>query len=182
MNKNKYVRIISVILLAVVLAFVFRSFLFASYVVEGRSMEPTLYEGNLLMVNKVIYNLTDVDRFDVVIFHANAEDDYVKRVIGLPGDEIEYKNDKLYVNGKFVEESFLSMFKQGSKKPFTNDFTIEESTGSTKVPRDKLFVLGDNRIESLDSRAFGFVSTEKLVGKVDVRYWPLKEAQLSFGK
>ncbi|SEQ42258.1 signal peptidase I [Virgibacillus subterraneus] len=182
--KRKYLRkIIPVVLLAIALAFLFRSFLFASYVVDGESMEPTLYDGNLLMVNKVVYDLTDVDRFDVIVFHASAKDDYVKRVIGLPGDEIEYKDDKLFINGKYVKETFLKPFKKMDEiKPYTSDFTLEEKTGKTKVPDGNLFVMGDNRESSLDSRTFGFISVNQLVGKVDIKYWPFSQMQLSFGK
>ncbi|MGP4106621.1 signal peptidase I [Virgibacillus sp. L01] len=181
--RRKYLRrIIPIVLLAIVLAFLFRSFLFASYVVDGESMEPTLYDGNLLMVNKVVYDLKDVNRFDVIVFHASKKDDYVKRVIGLPGDEIEYKDDKLFINGKYVKENFLeSLKKMDEIKPYTNDFTLEEKTGETKVPNGNLFVMGDNRESSLDSRTFGFVSVNKLVGKVDITYWPFSQMQLSFG-
>ncbi|WP_106498071.1 signal peptidase I [Lentibacillus sp. Marseille-P4043] len=183
MKKFNYRRIIPVVFFAIVLAIIFRTVLFASYVVDGESMEPTLYDGNLLMVNKVIYDLKDVDRFDVIVFHANKQDDYVKRVIGLPGDKIKYKNDKLYINGEYVEEDFLDSFKDASeKKPFTKDFSLMETTGSSQVPHDKLFVMGDNRENSLDSRAFGFISVEQLVGKVDVKYWPLSQASFSLGK
>src|SRR5699024_7440649 len=108
------------------------------------------------------------------VFHANTKDDYVKRVIGLPGDEIVYKQDKLYVNGEYVQEGFLHSLKVGSThEPFTNDFTLMEITGQKKVPEGKLFVMGDNRPDSLDSRSIGFISIEQLVGKVDVKYWPL---------
>ncbi len=145
-------------------------------------MEPTLYDGNLLMVNKVVYNLTDVDRFDIIVFHANEKDDYVKRVIGLPGDEIVYEDDKLYVNGDHVEEPFLEPFKEASSiKPYTGDFTLNETTGKTQVPEGNLFVMGDNRRDSLDSRKIGFVPIGKVVGKVGIKYWPFSDVQLSFG-
>ncbi|MGY0692830.1 signal peptidase I [Virgibacillus sp. FSP13] len=183
MKKFNYRRIIPVVFFAVVLAIVFRTVLFASYVVDGESMEPTLYDGNLLMVNKVIYDLKDVDRFDVIVFHANKQEDYVKRVIGLPGDKIKYENDKLFINNEYVEEDFLYPFKNANgKKTFTEDFSLMETTGSRQVPHDKLFVMGDNRENSLDSRAFGFISVEQLVGKVDIKYWPLSQASFSLGK
>lgn len=183
MKKGYLRKIIPIVLLAIALAFVFRSYLFASYVVDGESMEPTLYDGNLLMVNKVVYDLTDVDRFDVIVFHASEKDDYVKRVIGLPGDEIEYKDDKLIINGKHIKETFLEPFKKMDEEtPYTSDFTLEEKTGKKKVPDGKLFVMGDNREDSLDSRVFGFVSNQKLVGKVDIKYWPFSQMQLSFGE
>ncbi|WP_099157245.1 signal peptidase I [Virgibacillus ndiopensis] len=182
MKKINYRKLISVVLFAVVLAIVFRTVLFASYVVDGKSMEPTLYDGNLLMVNKVIYDLKNVDHFDVIVFHANKREDYVKRVIGLPGDEIKYKDDKLYINGEYVKEEFLDPFKKASKaSPLTDDFTLKGVTGSAKVPEGKLFVMGDNRENSLDSRSFGFISVDQLVGKVDIKYWPITQAQLSFG-
>ncbi|HLR62895.1 MAG TPA: signal peptidase I [Lentibacillus sp.] len=183
MNKRYFRKIMPVILFALVLAIIFRSNLFASYIVNGESMEPTLYDGNLLMVNKVVYNLTDIERFDIVVFHADEQDDYVKRVVGLPGDEIVYKDDKLYINGEYIEEPFLKRFrKMSDKEPYTKDFTLEGVTGKTEVPEGKLFVMGDNRGESLDSREIGFVNAETIVGKVDVKYWPFSEMQLSFGE
>lgn len=183
MKRINYRRIIPVILFAVVIVVLFRSFLFASYVVDGKSMEPTLYDGNLLMVNKVAYDIKDVSRFDVIVFHANSQDDYVKRVIGLPGDEIEYKQDKLYVNGEYVQEKFLhALKKESAHEPYTNDFTLKETAGKAKVPKGELFVMGDNRPDSLDSRSFGFISIDELVGKVDIKYWPLTQAELSFDK
>ena len=179
--KINFRRIIPVILFAIIVAVIFRSFLFASYVVDGESMEPTLTDGNLLMVNKVIYDLKDVDRFDVIIFHANRQDDYVKRVIGLPGDEIAYKNDALYVNGEYVEEAFYDSFvKASSGTPHTNNFSLKDKTGQEKVPEGKIFVMGDNREESLDSRSFGFISMKQIVGKVGVKYWPLSQAKFGF--
>ncbi|MEN1970230.1 signal peptidase I [Lentibacillus sp. N15] len=183
MKKWNYRRIISVVVFAVILAIIIRTVLFASYVVDGESMEPTLNDGNLLMVNKVVYDIKDVDRFDVIVFHANKQDDYVKRVIGVPGDAITYKHDKLYVNGQYVPESFLDTFKEThSTTPYTKDFTLKEITGSKQVPDGKLFVMGDNRDNSLDSRAFGYISLDQIVGKVDVKYWPLSQNSFSLGK
>ncbi|NBJ69178.1 MULTISPECIES: signal peptidase I [Clostridia] len=181
--KKKYRKVVTFFLLGAMIIFVSRSALFASYVVEGESMEPTLDDGNLLMVNKFVYDLTEVDRFDVIVFRANEKEDYVKRVIGIPGDTIQYQNDKLYINGDYVEEDFLQDYAQAtlSNKPQTGNFTLKEVTGETKVPDGMLFVMGDNRGESLDSRSFGFISQAQLVGKVDVKYWPLSQASLSLG-
>ncbi|MBM7571480.1 signal peptidase I [Aquibacillus albus] len=182
MKKVKVWSIIRVVTIAVLLAVFFRSYLFASYVVDGKSMEPTLYDGNLLMVNKVIYGIKDISRFDVIVFHANEEEDYVKRVIGQPGDHIEYKDDQLYLNGDAIEERYLDPYRTNDGELLTNDFTLEEVTGEMQVPEGKIFVMGDNRRESLDSRAFGFVNIETVVGKVDVRYWPFSELAINFVK
>ncbi|KHE67120.1 signal peptidase I [Halobacillus sp. BBL2006] len=178
--KKKYQRAIRTILFALLLAFVFRSFMFASYIVDGESMEPTLYDGNLLMVNKVVYDWKDIGRKDVIVFHANEKEDYVKRVIGVGGDEIEVKDDQLYVNGELVDEHYLDSLRPHDGLPFTDDFTLQQVTGQKKVPEGKLFVMGDNRRDSLDSRYFGFVNIETVVGKVDVRYWPFSQVALQF--
>lgn len=178
--KKKYQKAIRTILFALLLAFVFRSFMFASYIVDGESMEPTLYDGNLLMVNKVVYDWKDIGRQDVIVFHANETEDYVKRVIGVGGDEIEVKHDQLYVNGELVEEHYLDSLRPHDGLPFTEDFSLEEVTGKKVVPVGQLFVMGDNRRDSLDSRYFGFVNIETVVGKVDVRYWPFSQVALQF--
>ncbi|MDC3413735.1 signal peptidase I [Aquibacillus sp. 3ASR75-11] len=173
-------RVIRTVLFAIILAVLFRSYLFASYVVEGKSMEPTLHDGNLLMVNKFLYDIQDINRFDVIVFRANEKEDYVKRVIGLPGDQLSYKNDQLFINGNKVKEAYLEPFKKQVETPLTKDFTLKDATGLTEVPKGKLFVLGDNRRESLDSRYFGFVPIENVVGKVGIRYWPVSELGLTF--
>ncbi|OLS36488.1 signal peptidase I [Bacillus sp. MRMR6] len=164
----------------IIFAFI-RTFFFSNYVVEGESMMPTLQDGNKLVVNKLGYQVGDLNRFDVIVFHANEKEDFVKRIIGLPGDKIEYKNDQLYINGKKYEEPFLSIYKQeivGIK--LTEDFSLREKTGENIVPDGKLFVMGDNRLGSWDSRHFGFISVNQVVGKVDLRYWPLSEMDVHF--
>lgn len=161
---------------------VIRTFLFSNYVVEGESMMPTLEDGNKLVVNKIGYQVGELHRYDVVVFHASETEDYVKRIIGLPGDTVEYKDDKLYVNGESQPEPYLEKFKEemvGTK--LTGDFTLEEITGEQTVPEGKVFVLGDNRRSSMDSRYFGFVDQDQIVGKVNMRYWPLNEFDVQFG-
>lgn len=177
---KKYRKVIRTVLLALVLAFVFRSYLFASYIVDGESMQPTLDDGNLLMVNKAVYEWQEIGRQQVIVFHANEKEDYVKRVIGISGDKIFVKNDQLYINGELVDESYLDPLRPDDGLSFTEDFTLEELTGHKEVPAGHLFVMGDNRRESLDSRYFGFVPIESVVGKVDVRYWPVNRLGVQF--
>ncbi|PKG25471.1 signal peptidase I [Niallia nealsonii] len=167
--------------IGIIIFIIIRAFFFSNYEVDGESMMPTLENGNKLVVNKIGYKISNLKHFDVIVFHANEEDDYVKRVIGLPGDKVEYKDDHLYINGKKYEESFLDSYRsQVAAGRLTGDFTLEEITGKKTVPDDSLFVLGDNRLGSWDSRHFGFISIDQVVGKVSLRYWPLNEFQMDF--
>jgi len=165
-----------------IVIFVFiRMFFFSNYVVEGESMMPTLQDGNKLVVNKIGYQIGELHRFDVIVFHANEQEDYVKRLIGLPGDEIEYRDDQLFINGKKYEEPYLEKYrKQTFGGRLTGNFTLYELTGKKTVPENMIFVLGDNRLGSRDSREFGFVSVDQVVGKVNLRYWPMDEVAVSF--
>ncbi|WP_226644753.1 signal peptidase I [Mesobacillus subterraneus] len=158
-----------------------RIFFFSNYVVEGESMLPTLEDGNKVVVNKLGYETENLERFDVIVFHANKEEDFVKRVIGMPGDKVEYREDMLFINGKKVKEPFLKQYREQFPVGYlTGDFTLQDLTGVERVPEGKLFVLGDNRLGSWDSRQFGFISEKQVVGKVNLRYWPLEEMDVSF--
>lgn len=177
-RKNKtnqpfaWFRAIGLALLVVILI---RMFLIGNYIVDGPSMKPTLYDGDRLLVNKVNYAFAQPKRFDIIIFHAAKHEDYVKRVIGLPGDEIKYVNDRLYVNGKPLQEPYLAAYKrQMLSGQLTWDFSLKSLTGTTRVPKGKLWVMGDNRQKSIDSRTFFFVREKDVIGKVNWRYWPIK--------
>lgn len=151
-----------------------RHFIFSPVTVYGESMEPTLDDHEKVMISKV----SDIKRFDIIVFHAPDEDAYyVKRVIGLPGDNIKVVNDTLYVNGKAYSEPYLKENKanieSGSK--LTGDFTLKELTGKSTVPKGCLFVLGDNRRISKDSRNFKFIPSKSVVGKIELSYYPLKD-------
>lgn len=176
-SKNEMLEWLKAIVIAVIIALLIRHFIFNNYVVKGISMMPTFQDGNRLIVNKIDYDFGKPHRFDVVIFHATKTEDYIKRVIGLPGDKIAYKNDTLYVNGKPVKESYLRPYKDKLAKgeKLTENFTLKDQTGYSRVPKGKVWVMGDNRQNSVDSRVFGFVSEKEIVGKVALRYWPLSE-------
>ncbi|MBA4535710.1 signal peptidase I [Bacillus aquiflavi] len=168
------------ILIGIIIFVLIRTFLFTNYIVNGESMMPTLEEGNKLIVNKISTQIGKLNRFDVIVFHATEEEDYVKRIIGLPGDSVEYRNDQLYINGKKYDEPYLDHYKRENQEGYlTENFFLKEITGKNTVPGDMLFVLGDNRKGSWDSRDFGFIKIDQVVGKVNLRYWPLTDFDTS---
>ncbi|MFP7168765.1 signal peptidase I [Terribacillus sp. 7520-G] len=178
MKKKKRWRFFFLFAGIVLLLVCFREWVFADYRVEGESMEPTLQDGNFLMVNKFRNDADSIRRFDVIVFHATEDEDYVKRVIGMPGDTLEVRNDRLFVNGEYRPEHYLEAYKDDIDGRLTYDFTLEDVTGQTTVPDGMLFVMGDNRRDSLDSRAFGFIPIEQVVGKVDAQFWPMSATGL----
>lgn len=178
MNKSNFMREllswVKTILIAIVIVVICRQFLFLPVTVSGSSMLPTFDDRNKIIVSKI----SEIEHFDNVVFQSPSTDvNYIKRVIGLPGDTLEIKNDILYINGKEHIETYLSENKDqlGTNETLTEDFTLKDITGKSKVPEGSLFVLGDNRQDSEDSREFGFISENSIIGEVKFRYFPLKE-------
>jgi signal peptidase I len=128
--------------------------------VQLSSMEPSLFEGQYLMINKVVYRFKPPQRGDVIIFHYKNSPDlvYIKRVIGLPGEEIELKSGEVYLNGSELDEPYIPGVTPGKLKQ--------------TVPPDNYFVMGDNRISSSDSRHWGPILHDKIIGKAWFCYWP----------
>lgn len=175
-GKNEAWEWIKALAIAIGLAFLIRTFLFAPFIVEGESMETTLHNEEKLVVNKAIYYLKEPARGDIIVFHAEAKRDYIKRVIGVAGDTVEVKNDTLYINGKQVDEPYLANKREEAKQqgiPLTDDF------GPVKVPEGQIFVMGDNRLNSRDSRAIGPVDISTVVGRAEFVFWPLKEIRMT---
>lgn len=162
-----------VVVVSIALYFGITTYLVAPYTVKGHSMDYTFADNDKVFIYKLSNNY---ERGDEIVFHANETDDYIKRIIGVPGDTIEVINDVLYVNGQQVDEPYLDQKKKELKsgETLTPDFNIEylKSTRSKTVPEGTYFVMGDNRPNSTDSRAFGFVKQEHVVGKVVLRYYP----------
>ena len=145
-------------------------FLGRPFTVSGASMYPTLHNGDRMVLSKV----GDIHRFDVVILKAPDENvEYIKRVIGMPGDTVEMKSGVLYINGKKVDQPFINTEALAKQTVFIDDFTLESLTGESKVPEGKYFVLGDNRGVSKDSRMIGFIDRSAIEGKAVFTIWPL---------
>lgn len=154
--------------IALIIVFVVREFAITPSVVKGDSMQPNLHDGDRIIISK----LSSIDRFDEIAFVApNGNDNYVKRVIGLPGDRIEINNDILYINDVVYDEFYLAEL--GEHEILVDHFDLEEWHGYEEVPEDTYFVMGDNRRYSYDSRDFGVITEESVIGEVVFRIWPL---------
>lgn len=149
------------VILILVIVFI-RLFIVTPVRVDGTSMENTLKENDILILNKFDHKY---DRFDVVVFKYNNQK-LIKRVIGLPGEKVEFKNNKLYINGEYIEEDFL-----GSK---SFNFNIT-NLGYDVIPNDEYLLIGDNREASYDSRYFGTVKKEDIEGTVNLRLFPFNK-------
>ena len=160
------VDVLQTVLLALLLFVVIQA-VSARIRVESISMQPTLYEGDFVIVNKLAYQLGSAGRGDVIVFRFPPDPSripYIKRVIGLPGDVIEVNRGKVSINGQPTVEPYI-------KAP-------PNYTGSWTVPEGQLFVLGDNRNNSSDSHLWGMVPLENVIGKAEVVYWPPSQWQM----
>lgn len=159
-----FLEIFQTLVLALVFYFLIDSF-FPRVRVENISMKPTLQPGELLLVNKLAYRLGEPHHGDVIVFHypADPSEDYIKRLIGLPGDEIRVEGGLLYINGQAIDEPYIAA------PPAYND--------SWTIPADSYFVLGDNRNQSSDSHSWGYVPKKNIVGKALFVYWPLDQVK-----
>lgn len=175
-SKNEAWEWIKALAVAVALAFFIRTFLFAPFIVEGESMETTLHNEEKLVVNKAIYYLKQPERGDIVVFHAEEKRDYIKRVIGVAGDTVEMRDDTLYINGNPVDEPYL---KQNKDLVKDEGMPLTENFGPVTVPEGHIFVLGDNRRNSRDSRAIGAVDVDTVVGRAEFVFWPLDRIRLT---
>ena len=159
------VKTITFVLLA---AFLIRFFLIQPFVVEGQSMEPNFHNQEYLIVEKVSYKIGEPHRGDVVIFKApsNPDYDYIKRVIALPGETIKIANNTIYINGHAIDETYLAP-DELTTVSYDPKMTLERTLGE-----NEFFVLGDNRDHSSDSREFGVLTKDKIIGKVFVTVYP----------
>ncbi|AYW48751.1 signal peptidase I [Tetragenococcus osmophilus] len=175
MNRERFLEwfwlIIKYSFVTGVLALLLRGFLLIPIPVQGSSMEDTMAQGDMAIMER----LSSVKRFDVVVFNLPDGSTYVKRVIGLPGESVSYENDQLYIDGKKMEEPFLeeNLHEDDESVPYTYDFDFEELMGVEKLGKDSYFVIGDNRRFSKDSRSFGAISEDEILGTIRFVYYPL---------
>ncbi|KRM21966.1 signal peptidase I [Latilactobacillus graminis] len=160
------------ILLAGTLAIVIRSFVLVPASVAGQSMAPNLKSADQLLLR----TSGPIKRFDIVVFKRSDHVTYVKRVIGLPGETVAYRNDRLYVNGRYVTEPFLNQVKRKTGI-LTSDFELKALMGEYQIPANEYFVLGDNRQISKDSRLFGTIHRDTILGRAVAVYYPLHDIQ-----
>jgi len=165
---------------ALLIAFLIKTFLFQAFYIPSESMTPTLQVGDRVLVNKVSYQLHDVNRGDIVVFEApddpntDGVKDLVKRVIGLPGETVELRDGQVFVDGDLLEEPYLAAGEvTRPTQNFAGDCEPPASDSTCVVPPDTFLVLGDNRDQSKDGRVFGPIRESDIVGRVFVRIWPL---------
>jgi signal peptidase I len=173
---------VTVLVVALVIAITVRSLILQQFYISGPSMETTMFQDNRVLVNKLSYRLHDIYRGDVVVFdrvtvdgEVVQHDDLIKRVIGLSGETISIKDCQVFIDGKLLPE------------PYLNDYDLAQSSlddrcrvplmEETLIPENHLFVMGDNRPQSFDSRMFGSIEQNLVVGRAFVTIWPLAAAR-----
>ncbi len=156
---------------ALLVAFLIKTFLLQAFYIPSLSMAPTLKVNDRVLVNKLSYDLHDVNRGDLVVFESPPNEgsqtkDLIKRVIGLPGETVESREGQIYINGQVLQEPYL--------QPDITTGPMEKVT----VPADHIWVMGDNRANSRDSRFFGAIPEDLVIGRAFVRVWPITALSL----
>jgi signal peptidase I len=165
-----FLEFVIIVLVAFALVFgVVRPFVLEAFYIPSESMVPTLLVGDRVFVNKFVYRFSEPQRGDIVVFQSveGGDEDLIKRVVGLPGDHVAVYNGELFVNGERQEEPYVYA-----------TFPDDSSYGPTTVPQGHVFVMGDNRANSRDSRYFGPLPIENVEGEAFVTFWPLSRVKI----
>jgi len=167
--------LVETIITALLVFVIIYLFLFQPHQVKGNSMQPNFEDGEYLLTNKVTYRINKPKRGEVVIFESpqNKDFDYIKRIIGLPGEKVKIVNGKIFINGSVLDESAYL-----ADDVYTQEGSFLPENEEVDVSENQYFVVGDNRSHSSDSREWGFISVENIIGKTWVRYWPPSRAGL----
>lgn len=170
-SKRAFIEWAVVVVVAVLASLLLRTFAFQTFYIPSASMQPTLYEGNRIVVDKLSVTFGTINRGDIVVFKAPPKvvtecgdpvADLVKRVIGLPGDHLTSKGNTIYVNGKILHQNWSHNTPIGPTP-----------IGNVTVPKGQYFMMGDNHADSCDSRSWGTVPRSDIIGKVFFKIWPL---------
>jgi len=165
MKDNKFYKVIKELLpyiIILIIIILVKQYVFTTILVNGDSMNNTLKEHDVMILDKFSYRIKDIERFDIVVVNS-SNTKLIKRVIALPGEQIKYENDELYINGKKVKDSYGT--------GVTYDFELDID----KIPEDYYFVLGDNRENSIDSRIIGLVHKKDILGHAIYRLYPFNK-------
>lgn len=164
---NKFIKELIPYIIIIIIVVLIRTYLVTPVIVSGDSMVPTLEDKQLLLLNKINYRLNDIKRYDIVVIKKDKKE-IIKRVIGLPGETIEYRNNTLYINGH----------EEKNKYDFTtDDFNLKSICNCEQIPKNKYLVLGDNRSVSADSRIIGLIDRDEIEGNVTLSLWPIKKVK-----
>jgi signal peptidase I len=176
--ENPWVEAFKTVVLSGVLAFGIRTFVAEARYIPSGSMLPTLQINDRLIIDKITYDFRNPKRGDIVVFsptetlkQQNFKDAFIKRVIGVPGDEVEVKGGIVYVNGQALQEKYIE--DRPNYDFSTEEFNAKLGIRGGTVPPDHYLVLGDNRNNSYDSHYWGYVPLENIIGRAVVRFWPL---------
>ncbi len=164
---KKFIKELIPYIVIVIVVVLIRTFIATPVIVSGDSMVPTLKNKQLLLLNKINYKISDIKRFDVVVINIDNKE-IIQRVIGIPGEDILYRSNKLYVDGHEIENDYNFD---------TDDFSLKTICNCTKIPEDKYLVLGDNRAGSADSRIIGLIDKKDIEGNVNISLWPIKKVK-----
>lgn len=153
-----------------------RTYIITPVIVRGDSMNNTLKDGEVLFLSKINYEISSIKRFDIVVVKDLDSDLIIKRIIGLPGDKVEYEDGVLYVNDKIINEEYIDYISEDFNVNSICKITNLECNGI--IPKDMYLVLGDNREVSADSRVKGLIKRDQILGKTIFRIWPLNKVSI----
>lgn len=170
-----FLDIIQVVVFAVAIFLFVYLLILQPHKIKGASMMPNFPNGEFLLTDKVTYRFQEPERGDVVVFKAptNNGEEFIKRIVGLPGETVSIKNEEIYINNEKLDESYIE------DSVVTSPSTFLQEGEEVVVPANQYFVLGDNRTHSSDSRAFGFITKKDITGRAWLIYWPLDAAGLT---
>lgn len=163
---------VEAIVIALVLALVIRAFVVQAFKIPSESMVPTLLVGDHILVNKFVYRFIDPKRGDIIVFKFPQDErrDFIKRVIGLPGEKLEVRDRQIYINNEPLSETY-AFHDSNPEFQGIRFYPPRDEYGPVVVPKDCYFVMGDNRENSQDSRYWGFLKEEKIRGRAFIIYW-----------